>query len=127
MDGCTGYSKEQMKQNILVIFRHQVQELHRLYKRQRDLMNELIRKEHCNVTMLTEAATSSLFLSQLLGRKVIHLELPADVDGDIERKQPVQNVQNFTDLNKQIQVEESSFSASIINNNSSQFVTKNGG
>ncbi|GKB85657.1 hypothetical protein Tco_0957929 [Tanacetum coccineum] len=49
MDGCTGYLKEQMKQNILKqhsIFTHQVQELHRLYKRQRDLMNELTRKEH---------------------------------------------------------------------------------
>ncbi|GJW49665.1 ribonuclease H-like domain-containing protein [Tanacetum coccineum] len=164
MDGCTGYSKEQMKQNILKqhsIFRHQIQELHRLYKRQRDLMNELTRKEHyaffrvfaedygtmglrygtpnlsagatfiqelhrlykrqrdlmneltrkehCNVTMLTKAATSRLFLSQLLSRKVVDLELPADVDGDTEGKQPHQNVQNFTDLNKQIQVEEASF------------------
>ncbi|GJS72786.1 ribonuclease H-like domain-containing protein [Tanacetum coccineum] len=119
MDGCTGYSKEQMKQNILKqhsIFRHQIQELHRLYKRQRDLMNELTRKEHCNVTMLTKAATSRLFLSQLLSRKVVDLELPADVDGDTEGKQPLQNVQNFTDLNKQIQVEEASFSTSIINN-----------
>nr|GEX44604.1 hypothetical protein [Tanacetum cinerariifolium] len=129
MDGCTGYSKEQMKQTILKqdsIFRHQVQELHRLYKRQTDLMNELTRKEHCNVTMLTEAPTSSHFLSRLLSRKVIDLELPAGVYGDTEGKQPVQNVQNFADLNKQIQVEEASFSASIINNNSSQFFTKNG-
>ncbi|GJY84490.1 hypothetical protein Tco_0497866 [Tanacetum coccineum] len=66
--------------------------------------------------MLTEAPTSSHFLSQLLSRKVVDLELPADVDGDTEGKQPLQNVQNFTDLNKHIQVEEASFSASIINN-----------
>nr|GEV43733.1 hypothetical protein [Tanacetum cinerariifolium] len=61
-------------------------------------LNELTRKERCNVTMLTEAPTSSHFLSQLLSRKVIELELPADVDGDTEGKQPVQNVQNFTYL-----------------------------
>ncbi|GKC13778.1 hypothetical protein Tco_1010560 [Tanacetum coccineum] len=59
-DGCTGYSKEQMKQAILKqysIYRHHGQELHRLYKRRRDLMNQLTKKDHCNVTMLTEAQT----------------------------------------------------------------------
>lgn len=129
MDGCTGYSKEQMKQTILKqdsIFRHQVQELHRLYKRQRDLMNELTRKEHCKVTMLDEAPKSSHFLSQVLSQKVIDLELPAGVDGDNVGKQPVQSVHSLADLNEPIKVEEASFAASIISNNSGQCVTKNG-
>ncbi|XP_071711226.1 uncharacterized protein [Rutidosis leptorrhynchoides] len=47
MDGYNGYGKEQIKQTILkheTIFRHQLQELHRLYKRQRDLMNPVATK-----------------------------------------------------------------------------------
>ncbi|KAM0006919.1 hypothetical protein Hdeb2414_s0157g00817431 [Helianthus debilis subsp. tardiflorus] len=42
MDGYNGYAKEQIRQTILkqeTIFKHQLQELHRLYKRQKDLMN----------------------------------------------------------------------------------------
>ncbi|KAD4887940.1 hypothetical protein E3N88_20013 [Mikania micrantha] len=44
MDGYTGYAKEQIRQTILKhesIFKHQLQELHRLYKRQKDLMNPM--------------------------------------------------------------------------------------
>ncbi|KAK8717126.1 hypothetical protein V6N13_044407 [Hibiscus sabdariffa] len=43
-----GYDKEQMRQTIMkhdFIFRHQLYELHRLYKIQRDLMNETKNKE----------------------------------------------------------------------------------
>ncbi|XP_076926991.1 uncharacterized protein LOC143590374 isoform X2 [Bidens hawaiensis] len=42
MDGYNSYAKEQIRQTILKhesVFKHQLQELHRLYKRQKDLMN----------------------------------------------------------------------------------------
>ncbi|KAI5340905.1 hypothetical protein L3X38_020179 [Prunus dulcis] len=48
MDGFHGRDKEQMRQTILKhesVFRHQLNELHRLYKRQKDLMNEIKSKE----------------------------------------------------------------------------------
>ncbi|KAJ8775012.1 hypothetical protein K2173_020016 [Erythroxylum novogranatense] len=48
MDGRLNYDKEQLKETILkqeVIFRHQLQELHRLYKMQMDIMNEVRNKE----------------------------------------------------------------------------------
>ncbi|KAK9067200.1 hypothetical protein SSX86_014525 [Deinandra increscens subsp. villosa] len=44
MDGYNGHPKEQIRQTILKhesIFKHQIQELHRLYKRQKDLMNPM--------------------------------------------------------------------------------------
>ncbi|KAJ9540722.1 hypothetical protein OSB04_027228 [Centaurea solstitialis] len=68
MDGYPGYAKEQMRQTILKqesIFRHQLEELHRVYKRQRDLMNELTMKEHYNFSVPVEASKSSHFLSQV--------------------------------------------------------------
>ncbi|GJS95954.1 putative reverse transcriptase domain-containing protein [Tanacetum coccineum] len=103
-----------------------VQELHRLNKRQRGLMNELTRKEHCNAIMLTEAPKSSHFLSQVLSKKVIDLELSAAANRNNVEIQPVQDVHSLADLNKPIQVEEASFAASIIINNSSQCGKKNG-
>ncbi|KAI5340919.1 hypothetical protein L3X38_020193 [Prunus dulcis] len=48
MDGFHARDKEQMRQTILKhesVFRHQLNELHRLYKRQKDLMNEIKSKE----------------------------------------------------------------------------------
>ncbi|CAB4274963.1 unnamed protein product [Prunus armeniaca] len=48
MDGFHGRDKEQMRQTILKhesVFRHQLNELHRLYERQKDLMNEIKSKE----------------------------------------------------------------------------------
>lgn len=48
IDGYSGYEKEQLKQTILkheFIFKHQLEELHRIYTRQRDLMNEIKRRE----------------------------------------------------------------------------------
>lgn len=71
MDGYPGYAKEQMRQTILKqesIFRHQLEELHRVYKRQRDLMNELTMKEHYKISMPVEASKSSHFLSQVPSR-----------------------------------------------------------
>ncbi|XP_019195581.1 PREDICTED: uncharacterized protein LOC109189230 isoform X2 [Ipomoea nil] len=52
MDGYFEYEKEKVRQTILkheLTFRHQLQELHRLYIRQRDLMNDLkMREVHKN-------------------------------------------------------------------------------
>ncbi|XP_021812478.1 uncharacterized protein LOC110755556 [Prunus avium] len=48
MDGFHGRDKEQMRQTILKhesVFRHQLNELHRLYERQKYLMNEIKSKE----------------------------------------------------------------------------------
>ncbi|KAI3808645.1 hypothetical protein L1987_24602 [Smallanthus sonchifolius] len=141
MDGYPGYPKEQMRQTILKqesIFRHQLQELHRLYKRQRYLMNELTMKDHYCSTIPAEAPSSSHLLSQVCSqisketctqRRVIDLELPADVEDDNEGNQPVKNIHNLStkktynlaDLNEPIQMEE----ASLINKNSDYGVTDN--
>ncbi|XXG48745.1 hypothetical protein AAC387_Pa02g3107 [Persea americana] len=56
--------KEVLKQIILqheAIFRKQVFELHRLYKIQRDLMNELQRKELCKYSITTETSPFNPF------------------------------------------------------------------
>ncbi|XP_068657318.1 uncharacterized protein [Aristolochia californica] len=50
MDGYFAYDKEMLKQTMLhheAVFRRQVCELHRLYRVQRNLMNELHKKEVC--------------------------------------------------------------------------------
>lgn len=53
-DQVSGYNKEVLKQTMLkheAMFRDQIHELHRLYRRQRELMNEMISDElyKCNV------------------------------------------------------------------------------
>ncbi|XP_009794349.1 uncharacterized protein LOC107781897 [Nicotiana tabacum] len=56
IDGYFECDKEKVRQTILkheIVFRHQLQELHRLYRRQRDLMNEHQRKEMLNHPMKT--------------------------------------------------------------------------
>ncbi|XP_015879824.3 uncharacterized protein LOC107415920 isoform X1 [Ziziphus jujuba] len=61
-----GYNKEQLRQTIMKhesIFRHQVRELHRLYKIQRDLMNEIKSKERARQSIPTGMSKSSLFSS----------------------------------------------------------------
>ncbi|XP_076954323.1 uncharacterized protein LOC143628698 [Bidens hawaiensis] len=130
MDGCPGYPKEQMKQTILKqesIFRHQLQELHRVYKRQRDLMNEIRMKDCYSFTIPAKAPNSGHFLNRVCSqRRVIDLELPADAEDDNEGNQPVKDVHNLStkrafnlaDLNEPIQMEEASSAAS--------FITKNG-
>ncbi|KAK1440794.1 hypothetical protein QVD17_06626 [Tagetes erecta] len=137
MDGYLGYPKEQMRQTILKqesIFRHQLQELHRVYKRQRDLMNEFTWKDHYNSTIPTDAPNSSHFLSQVCTqRRAIDLELPANVEEDNVGNQTVKNVHNsstrrpynLADLNEPIQMEEASFAASHINKNSGSCVADN--
>ncbi|XP_076940204.1 uncharacterized protein LOC143609298 [Bidens hawaiensis] len=127
------YPKEQMRLTILKqesIFRQQLQELHRLYKRQKDLMNELTTNKHYRYTVPSGAASSSRFLNQISSqnskemhtqRRVIDLELLADVDEDNEVKQPVKNVHNLStkraynlaDLNEPVHLEEASFAASV--------------
>ncbi|XP_016459144.1 uncharacterized protein LOC107782726 [Nicotiana tabacum] len=63
VDGYFECDKEKVRQTILKhekVFRHQLQELHRLYRRQRDLMNELQRKEMLNHPMKTFQSIPSL-------------------------------------------------------------------
>ncbi|MCL7049355.1 hypothetical protein MKW94_016664 [Papaver nudicaule] len=62
MNGYSDYDREVLKQTILEhdnVFRKQVYELHRLYKTQRDLMNELRRKESQKYSRPTEVSQSS--------------------------------------------------------------------
>ncbi|KAJ0905858.1 hypothetical protein HanPSC8_Chr07g0298861 [Helianthus annuus] len=115
MDGYSGYPKEQMRRTILnqeSVFKHQLQELHRLYKRQRDLMNEVRMKDHYGFTIPAKAPNSGHFLSQVCSqRRVIDLELPADVEEDNQAVENVHNLitkkpYNLADLNEPIQMEE---------------------
>ncbi|PSS30480.1 Cell wall protein [Actinidia chinensis var. chinensis] len=64
LDGYMMYDREQLRQTILKhesIFRHQLEELHRLYKRQRDLINEIKRRELQQHLIRAEMSLSSLF------------------------------------------------------------------
>ncbi|KAJ4961778.1 hypothetical protein NE237_021688 [Protea cynaroides] len=68
-DAYLGYDKEMLKQTMLkheAIFRDQVFELHRLYKIQQDLMDELKRKEISKYGASVEPTRSSPFPSQML-------------------------------------------------------------
>ncbi|KAF3444815.1 hypothetical protein FNV43_RR14508 [Rhamnella rubrinervis] len=59
-----GYNKERLRQTIMEhesIFRHQVHELHRLYKIQRDLMNEIKSKERVKKSLPAGTSKSSPF------------------------------------------------------------------
>ncbi|PON65984.1 hypothetical protein PanWU01x14_112110 [Parasponia andersonii] len=61
------YDKEKLRQTIMKhesIFRHQVHELHRLYKIQRDLMNEIKTKEQVKHLIPSGTSQSSLFPSE---------------------------------------------------------------
>lgn len=63
IDGYFEGDREKTRQIILkheTIFRHQLQELHRLYRRQRDLMNEHQRKEMLNSRTKTFQSSPSL-------------------------------------------------------------------
>ncbi|XP_052195166.1 uncharacterized protein LOC127803155 [Diospyros lotus] len=65
IDVYLGHDKGQLRQTILkheYIFRHQLEELHRLYKRQRDLMNE-IKRELYQHQIPAEMSQSGLILS----------------------------------------------------------------
>lgn len=63
VDRCIGYNKEKVRQTILKhesVFREQLQELHRLYRRQRELMNELGRRESHKSLLPAETTKPSL-------------------------------------------------------------------
>ncbi|XP_010258199.1 PREDICTED: uncharacterized protein LOC104598027 [Nelumbo nucifera] len=67
-DGYLGYDKEVLKQTMLMhesIFRKQVHELHRLYRIQRDLMDELKMKTLHKYILPAETTQSCLFSSQM--------------------------------------------------------------
>lgn len=67
-DGYLGCDKEQLRQTILKhdsIFRHQLAELHRLHRRQRDLMNEIKRRELHQHLIPAETSRPSLFLPHI--------------------------------------------------------------
>ncbi|KAF3437590.1 hypothetical protein FNV43_RR20346 [Rhamnella rubrinervis] len=62
-----GFNKEVLKQTMLkheTIFRDQIQELHRLYRRQRELMDELRRDELHKLDHRYEVSQSMIALSQ---------------------------------------------------------------
>lgn len=66
LDGYWGCDKEHLRQTILKhesLFRYQLEELHRLYKRQRDLVNEIKRRELQQHLIEVEISQSTLFLS----------------------------------------------------------------
>ncbi|KAI3669971.1 hypothetical protein L6452_41500 [Arctium lappa] len=129
-----GYAKEQIRQTILKhesIFRHQLQELHRLYKRQKDLMNPMAPEtsnfgRFLNQTpssfslvdsSFSRASTSRCVVSE---RKVIDLELPADAEEKVGNFHSLstEKVFGLADLNEPIQIEETDLSASVRNKNS---------
>nr|GEU35288.1 hypothetical protein [Tanacetum cinerariifolium]GEW08634.1 hypothetical protein [Tanacetum cinerariifolium] len=64
-DAYPGRDKEAIKQKMLeheAIFKNQVFELHRLYRRQRDMMEEVKRKEYHKHRMSVDASSSSSLL-----------------------------------------------------------------
>lgn len=86
-----GYAKQQIRQTILKhesIFKHQLQELHRLYKRQQDLMN--LTKERRIFGSSFPHLGSNFSPLGLPERRVIDLELPPD-------EQQVGNFQKWTE------------------------------
>ncbi|XP_073286458.1 uncharacterized protein [Primulina huaijiensis] len=95
-DGIVGYGKEEISKTILkheTIFRNQVRELHRLYIRQRELMNEMKRvklnKDEHKIPFIsliqdTQDLTSSeipLYKSIKFEKRTGSLEVPANVLG----------------------------------------------
>ncbi|KAE9605554.1 hypothetical protein Lal_00024940 [Lupinus albus] len=69
-DTCSSYDKDVVKRTMLeqeAIFKNQVHELHRLYKRQRDLMNEVKRKElHGNQIPVEASCSTDRLASQIM-------------------------------------------------------------
>ncbi|KAM7510097.1 hypothetical protein LguiB_008972 [Lonicera macranthoides] len=113
-NGYFGYEKQVVRQTILKhesIFRHQLQELHRLYRRQRELMNEFRSRELHKNLVLPETSKSTLFVSgtdivqspfcSINGknacsppsqRRTFDLELPADLYIKNEGKQQEERI-----------------------------------
>ncbi|GER43785.1 hypothetical protein STAS_20640 [Striga asiatica] len=81
-DGYLGYGKDALKQKMLeheAVFRSQVYELHRLYQIQRDMMEELKRKEEQKLRVSTEQSSSQdprkWHMSGFLQEKMSHSRL----------------------------------------------------
>ncbi|XP_059670393.1 uncharacterized protein LOC132315949 isoform X2 [Cornus florida] len=102
VDGYSGYDKEQLRQTILKhesIFRHQLQELHRLYKRQRDLMNEIGRREPHKHLIPAETSQPSLFFSQIPSedaKKTYVSNLPFENSNSIQSPLSLMNRKNMS-------------------------------
>nr|CAD1819455.1 unnamed protein product [Ananas comosus var. bracteatus] len=67
-NGCSEYDKEMLKRTMLeheAIFRKQVYELHRLYRIQKDLMQEFQKKELFRYPMSANTSNSNSFSSQM--------------------------------------------------------------
>lgn len=79
-DGYLGYNKDDLKQTMLkheAIFKNQVYELHRLYRKQRDLMDEVKRKDlNKHQIPLETSSSSSPFASQMPSEDARHLKIP---------------------------------------------------
>ncbi|XP_047314751.1 uncharacterized protein LOC124918753 isoform X2 [Impatiens glandulifera] len=115
------YSKEHLKKTILIhesIFRQQLEELHRLYRRQRDLMSEIKRQLSESGTQNSKMETYLNFRDGSNG-KALNLEILADVEVRMqnERSQPIMNLNGirkselfceFLDLNQPFQHDGSS-------------------
>ncbi|KAK4477590.1 hypothetical protein RD792_016826 [Penstemon davidsonii] len=83
-NGYFGYDTEIVRQTIIkheLIFKNQVQELHRIYRRQRDLMNEMKRREITKANAEEEKIPSVPLStrSNIFPKITFDLELPADV------------------------------------------------
>ncbi|KAM1296780.1 hypothetical protein ACFX2I_023582 [Malus domestica] len=92
IDGFHGHDKEQLRQTILkheTIFRHQLNELHRLYERQKDLMNEIKSKEllkHQKVAGISQSTFSSSGFPTGDDRKSWHISNLALLDSSYGRQ-----------------------------------------
>lgn len=79
-DNYTGFGKDKVKQKMLeheAIFKNQVYELHRLYKIQKDLMDEVRRKEALKTRMPVETSlASSPLVSQITSEDTWRRHIP---------------------------------------------------
>lgn len=80
-DACPGYDKDTLKQKMLeheAIFKNQVYELHRLYQIQRDMMEDIRRKEiHKRQMSIEPSSSSSLLGSQMPSEDAGKWHMPA--------------------------------------------------
>ncbi|XP_015583140.2 uncharacterized protein LOC8281272 isoform X1 [Ricinus communis] len=73
IEGYAGYEREQLRQTILkheTVFRQQLQELHRLYKIQMDMMNEVRSKEPSKHLKPIGTSQSSIFALPSIDNKI---------------------------------------------------------
>ncbi|KAL2546706.1 Plant protein of unknown function [Forsythia ovata] len=79
-DRCLGHDKDALKQKMLeheTIFKNQVHELHRLYRIQRDMMEEIKRKElHKHRASIEPSSSSNLHGSQMPSKDARNWHVP---------------------------------------------------